>query len=830
MAIPPPTPTIDNTEAPAPADAAGNNALQGAASDDSGSEPDTPNSEDTQETAGSESPSINAPEPPEAERESSAPENDTQGVPPYPNELFDRAVESANSRPGKRLKNPLSFMASYTYQLSLYVITPDAYTAFIDGGRRNINVFNESIGSSTAAEKANRTGGAFLLAQSGGAGPDPRAPGVKYDYYIDNLSFTHFSSTKSTGAPTGNLEFKFQITEPYGFSFVNNLKNIQKEFDKFSEGSSWGTEEQKIVRVPLAKQFFILGIRFYGWDKDGRQVTGDENFNGSALDPDNDGNGALFETFYDLTVHKLKYKIDGKATVYNLEGQVLSTGYGSNTKRGTINSGFDISGATVREMLSGPNGLITKLNKEQQDLKNNNSIEHPVTYKILWRGKDAERIALASTTSKARENKANQPGVSVANTEEVNDTTGLRASPNSTQEKISVGNKPIIQELDNIFSRSSFVENALSFNYTDADEFDPETKSKNTKKTPKAPFRWYRITPAISNPRWDKELKDWAYDITYVIETYKMPVIDSPFAVATDKYYGPHKRYDYWYTGENTEILEYVQELNNQYLNEVPAGSPAAQQTENNEGNANQAAISTNTTQNIDLSTGRGGLETAAAGSIKNVLYDPGSYTNATIRILGDPDFLMQELGTGVETLGKAYDRYYDTESKNQFTIRPTGGQVFIEIDFKEPIDYSTNEQRDVFEDGTGITGVGGTLSINDSILFWDYPPGARDVIKGISYEVIKVENFFRNGQFTQRIEAVINDFGTGARAAGEGREGEEGSNGADSFTNEFGRTVDEVRRGEQLDNTGVKRDAPPGDGQAARVQSSTPPGPEATS
>jgi hypothetical protein len=32
------------------------------------------------------------------------------------------------------------------------------------------------------------------------------------------------------------------------------------------------------------------------------------------------------------------------------------------------------------------------------------------------------------------------------------------------------------------------------------------------------------------------------------------------------KYYGPHKRYDYWYTGQNTEIIGYEQKIDNQYF------------------------------------------------------------------------------------------------------------------------------------------------------------------------------------------------------------------------------------------------------------------------
>ena len=76
--------------------------------------------------------------------------------------------------------------------------------------------------------------------------------------------------------------------------------------------------------------------------------------------------------------------------------------------------------------------------------------------------------------------------------------------------------------------------------------------------------------------------------------------------------------------------------------------------------------------------------------------------------------------------------------------MNPNGGQVFIEIDFKEAVDY----ERDT-----------GLLSINESILFWKYPKKVAPLIKGVSYMVTKVTSTFDNGKFIQDIDAVINTF-----------------------------------------------------------------------
>jgi hypothetical protein len=88
---------------------------------------------------------------------------------------------SENSGVGSRRFNPLSTYSSYTYQLSLYMITPDALDEFNRSGRKDIFMFNG------ARESVGNESGAYLIAQSGGINnPVTRAPGFEYDYYIDN--------------------------------------------------------------------------------------------------------------------------------------------------------------------------------------------------------------------------------------------------------------------------------------------------------------------------------------------------------------------------------------------------------------------------------------------------------------------------------------------------------------------------------------------------------------------------------------------------------------------------------------------------------------------
>jgi hypothetical protein len=91
-------------------------------------------------------------------------------------------------------------------------------------------------------------------------------------------------------------------------------------------------------------------------------------------------------------------------------------------------------------------------------------------------------------------------------------------------------------------------------------------------------------------------------------------------------------------------------------------------------------------------------------------------------------------------SINQVYRQFYG----KGFTINPNGGQVFIEIDFKEAEDYNND---------TGL------LTVNDSILFWKYPKEIASQIKGVSYMLVEVISSFSKGKFTQELDCVINQF-----------------------------------------------------------------------
>ncbi len=655
-------------------------------------------------------------------------------------------MPSPTDAPGRRLKNPLGVLSSYTYQLSLYMITPDAYDAFNATGRRSINALAEASGEQN-------TGGAYLIAQSGGINNNEsqRAPGFDLDYYIDNFKLKQAVNGQATQSSTNTYSVSFDIIEPYGFSFNTKLKNASDQLQSYYKET--GYSGNGAVENP-SRQFFIIGVKFLGYDESGNLIRGDQDFEGDELDPNASGN-SLFQTYYDISITGIKFSIEGGATRYALSGVALSPGKAFGTKRGRIDSTKTISGQTFDQALQGgdPNadppipgkGLFTQINAIEAQKVQNGEAEFPNIYQVKYVGdgvdaiKDA-RLILPTDTDKS---KWCGPDGGALNTDNATDAEAATAVPNDAHRKIIFnGDTTFIEIFDEILKGSGYMYDALKAIYKSQVTPDLET-GEQPQEDPGSDTKvaWYKVTPVIQKAKWDSIVVDWAYQTLFIIERYETPIVTTSVTNPSTDYYGPHKRYEYWWTGENREILEYSQKLDNLFYNEV-LGNANLNNEDNDQkgrgsGGAAQTPVATNKKTSMPTLNAVGGGRSSQNEYVTS-LYSPDSYATAKIKILGDPDFLVQEHRSAIDSL---YQRFYGDDG---FRVTANGGQVFIEIDFKEAIDYN------------GKTGV---MDLNESILFFRYPTALEDTIKGVSYKIITIDSTFSEGKFIQELSCAINTF-----------------------------------------------------------------------
>lgn len=664
-------------------------------------------------------------------------------------------------KPGKRLKNPLGYLSSYTYQLSLYMVTPKAYASFIASGRRKIG-----------------KDGVYLIAQSGGINNESRAPGFNLDYYIDNFKITT-TGYKDTGSPSISTEFSFTITEPYGFSFISNLRRAS-DFVSQQEGNSDSGPPNN------TKQLFIIGIRFLGYDDQGNLLKGNTVVNGITLDPNSLDTDSLFDRYYDILFTDVSFRIDGKAVVYNIKGNTFSSYQAFSVIRGIVNKNFNTTSATVGDVLR---ALMNALNEQQKETYKNSD---PLTqYSIEFKGEGSDLIEFASMVTPDDLLKFKWPGSAVTNPQQSNLAVEVKSQPNNSERIIAFKqDTPILQSINQVISLSSYVKDTLEVLYNS--DLEPSNKEiPNAQNKPKSKTtRWFNCSAETKVLKWHTEANDWQLHITYIIQIYETPMIDSVLAASGGNYYGPFKRYEYWYTGKNTEILSYSQTLNNAYFTAIMAEQPPQNQNAGSTG-ADNPAGATNVAgmKTQESSQGTLGAAAQAVNNYTTSVFDPSAQVEVDIGILGDPDFLSADSAYTDDALNT---KFYGTDG---YSINPNSGQVFIEIDFKEARDYSLEEGD------TDIKAQPGTLAINDNIVFWTSTNPTRPAL---AYSVISVESTFSGGVFKQRIHGnmmPLDDNSTGTL------EQQRATNAADISNNNPGPVPGNANAA--MGNDNLKKDKP---------------------
>jgi hypothetical protein len=601
------------------------------------------------------------------------------------------------------------------------MVTADAYNAFISSGRKNINAFRmaQPIGSTNTTSTTQNNAGVFLVAQDGGINSklgEQRAPGLIYDYYLENVEIVQTiaqgKAFESDGGSTNMTNIKFDIVEPYGFSFISHLRIAA---GAVAQASSLQNAGNSII---ADKQVYILGIRFLGYDANGNILNGAEN---------------QYESYYDIHLNSISFKLEGKTTIYHCDANGVGIAAGYGVANGRVLTDTTTKGKTVEEVL---NDLVANLNKAQLDYQNNDAIEIPNQYAITYVGPDASRIKNSTVVNlQQNSDKTLYPSQSTTSDKiSTKDEIDSGGGPNGNQREFSfkgAGATSILDAIQNVIKQSSYVQDSMSTLYVAEVSSDNTTKQFDTANANTAlPAKWINVTPETLILGYDRKRKDYAYQITYVIESYNAPVVNVSQVNVLPKYPGPVKRYDYWLTGKNSEITKFELQYNSLY-------SSLAIGNLNDQVNT-LSPIPKIIGQKLDTQNqGQTGVGLHSQNSFINFLNDASAYANVTLTILGDPDWLASYQ---TSSLPQLYDRFY---GPNGYDINVNSGQVFIEIVFQEAVDYDHSK---------------GVMDVSDKLMFWDYPDqyktGSNGVpqIQGMAFFATSVTHHFKRGKFEQTL------------------------------------------------------------------------------
>jgi hypothetical protein len=622
--------------------------------------------------------------------------------------------------PGARPHNPLSMFSSYTYHITLYMITPQSYNKFVEQGNKGITP--EDM---------------FIVAESGGSNVNGKNMRLfDLDFYIDDFSFqTYLSTNSNKGASVDSLSFSWKIYEPFGFRFMSALKDAAyRVVNKSNLPGHDGAKHH-------LQQLYMIGIKFYGYDADGNLVTDDTSnqlrpnsptysvSKGTSTYAEFADNG-VFARYFPINITELQFRLDGKATVYNFKAINVSVNTGNGSKNNQIKTSQALTGKTVEELLStGENSLEKLLNKIQEDLLKKGDIGIKNVFQIKFKNGETSKIKnsiIAAGKASDRNKSAMSGSANVTDSSKANDKTSQSAKPDNNTRTFEIpAGTSITQAIERVIAQSSYITDALTAKGNE----DMTNWSEEAKAIDRTRLEWFVITPICKMLGFDKKIKDYAYEITYLINEYKIPRVRSVYVSEPAPYYGAHKIYEYWFTGKNSEVLSYEQKYNGLFHLSALENPEPGKDYQNSGGLP--VSVKPGSKQNADDS----GLFDKAGqiiASVRTSLYSPGEQAMATIQIMGDPDFICTTVGMNYGV----YDEYYGPDK----SVDPHAGQVFVQIVFNEGIDYSHED---------------GLMDIETNIKLYEYPKYLKGT-KGIIYSASDVVSTFSKGRFTQELHLVM--------------------------------------------------------------------------
>lgn len=234
--------------------------------------------------------------------------------------------------------NLLDNYASYTYNIGWYLLTPAQAAIVYTNSKLDISQWSLLVQSGGASqEKSDSSQGTSTI-------PTPnRNNYFNLDYYLDDLEI----ETQLAGkAPGTNTSITFKVFEPNGLTLLPNLNNAVRTFYQDTDAA------------PNSAHYCLV-IKFYGWDINGNLITDPAKNNGTPGAAPNNTN-SIITRYYPFVMTFFHYKLSNKLVEYEITGTPAPFQYATSTATGSLPYNIEISGQTVKQILSG-NGTINIL-------------------------------------------------------------------------------------------------------------------------------------------------------------------------------------------------------------------------------------------------------------------------------------------------------------------------------------------------------------------------------------------------------------------------------------------------------------------------------------
>ena len=533
-----------------------------------------------------------------------------------------------------------------------------------------------------------------------------------------------------------------------------------------------------------------ISWRFYGYDLDGRPVrVGSASEDTAQTDPD-----AVVEKFIPFRIKQIDWTVSNQLVNYQIQGVAVGQIVAAATRRGTIPADIQLSGATVKDMLTGDavysakqapaatpgasttagrtqqtdpseipgvtvgvqgqsdtgaqappkapaagtktgsliSGLMGAMNAQQQEKLGKKEIEVADIYEIEF-GPGAEKISAARVTKPgkkvAKDHTSGAVPTSKGNTRSLSPDT-QRMDVTSRNYAIPAGTQ-LLSAIDQIVRNSSYITDQALFVFNEkTNKLEPAKGNKD------AGFQWYNILMQATPIKYDNKRNDFAFRVKYTIVPYEPQEFFSQF-FPVPTYRGVHKRYPYWFTGENTQVLDYQASFNKLFTITVTGGpedNPLLAFRKNFSTSMRDFPFFQTQARSTESDVGADGRANELAANAAEYLYNPSDNAQAKIKILGDPAWIQQGSSAGIANSSSISTEPFNPDGTINFDVN----DVLFEIAWQRPADYDSN------------TGLADPYSRTQAS-FQDRQP-----LQSVIYRARKCVSTFNQGRFEQELEGTL--------------------------------------------------------------------------
>jgi hypothetical protein len=368
-------------------------------------------------------------------------------------------------------------------------------------------------------------------------------------------------------------------------------------------------------------------------------------------------------------------------------------------------------------------GLVDALNKWQQDLAKSKPGYIPDVYEIKFDPADMVNLKVkkpGGVDKKAvAQQKADPNGKYL-------DPASNRVNNNSQTIQIPAG-KQVVQIIEELMRSSEYVFNQQS-SVIDTDGKtvpNPNASGSNT--------AWFKVTAQVTpiGTKMDPTRNAWPNKITYVISPFSVATANSEYFPPV-KYRGVHKSYNYWFTGQNTQILDYEQTYNALYYLTLSDQSGVALANEARLVDSRELQQRMFATRSGEADAGSKSNEPGA--NLAEALYNASDFIKINLRIVGDPAWLQQ----GSDAMGGATQGINFKPFNPDGTINFDAGQVMFDVSWNRPTDY--NFAKGIAEvTGKNVQSGGQSLPQENQ-----------------TYQALRCRSIFRGGRFEQELSGAL--------------------------------------------------------------------------